>query len=178
MSDTEENVELFVDDNAGDKEAEPVKEKPAKKKRVISDERKAQLLDQLKRGREKAAANRKAKKEAKAKEAKVEKPKEEVKEEPKRETKKENKNDYGELLEVMKGMKSELNELKEMKKAKRKAKAEEKAKQEAKSSPPSAPKPLATKPKPVIAVEPKVETIIKKPRVVARGKFDYSQYFQ
>ena len=52
MSDTEENVELFVDDNAGDKEAEPVKEKPAKKKRVISDERKAQLLDQLKRGRE------------------------------------------------------------------------------------------------------------------------------
>ena len=108
---------------------------------------------------------------------KVEEPKQESKPVKREKVEKENKNDYGELVEIMKGMKSELNELKEMKKAKRKAKAAEKAK----SIPPSAPDPVVTPAKSVTVVERKATPPpgpVKRQRVIARGKFDYSSYFQ
>ena len=167
MSD-DENMELFVSDTEQVEEPEPepkpkLIKNPAKKKRAVTDERKAQLVEQLRRGREKAAANRKAKKDAK--------PKEEVKAQPKRENKKEKEkeNDYGELVDIMKGMKSELNELKEMKKAKRKAKAEEKAN--------SLVKPIPVKAAPVRERKPTPPPPPVKKKMIAMGKFDYSQYF-
>lgn len=57
-----------VDDAAQSKEEEPKAEKPkkARKKRVLTDEQKAALRENLKRGRETSLANRKKKKQLKA----------------------------------------------------------------------------------------------------------------
>jgi len=106
----------------------PVEEKPkSKKKKEISDERKAQLLEQLARGRETVRKNRESKKtggtkqaapKAVAKESKAAKA-------PKTAAPRQvsfEETGAGILAKELRELKNEMRELKEMKKAKREAK--------------------------------------------------------
>jgi len=106
----------------------PVEEKPKnKKKKEISDERKAQLLDQLARGRETARKNREAKKAGGATKQVAPKPKAKANSIPKQAVAKPRQVSFEEtgagiLAKELRELKMEMRELKEMKKQKREAK--------------------------------------------------------